>query len=232
MAFVSSCVQISSLFNHGKPVAQVSHHRFTADDYGANLALSRLALSASAEDISDNVAVINGYAALKKRKAETLTMLVIDYKTANDSSTQQILAPLSDKTDFSSLQSVMDKFEATSSTLHNLRLVSATVHPDRSLALPKDPVGWPAALDAQQKHLLAQSHHLEIVGDIKIQLKLIDFFTRYHHRDAAYLSADNVKRLLANAAQSKSLDAGALQNFSAELEAREAHLKESMPYTF
>jgi ABC-type antimicrobial peptide transport system permease subunit len=240
---LSSCTQITSLFNgdtakpaHAKHTAKPRPY-YDADAYVSNLTLSRLILSAGpehADEITDNIAVIDGYAAQKKHtKTEQLTIIIIDYQIANDSSTKQIVAPIHpDKDDYASLKSVMDKFDNTHGTIHNIHLASVSIRPDTTLALPKDPAQIMPALDSQQQHLLAQSHALNPTADIKTQLALIDFFTKHHFQDAAYLSVDNVKRLLGKAVSNHDIDDSALQTFSQNLETLESNLKAELPYKF
>lgn len=231
---LSSCTQVAALFNsHGAKPAHAPRTSYDADTYVSNLTLSRLALSANPElpeEASHNVALVNDYAAQKKRKTEKLTLIVIDYKTKNDSSVRQIIAPAkANKPDFASLQSILDTFGSTG-TIHNIRLASVSVRPDKSLILPKDNKQLMPALDRQQEHLLAQSHNLDMADDIKTQLALIEFFTKGHFQDAAYLSVDNVKRMLGKAVQGKTIDEASLQSFSKDLESKESSLKEALPY--
>jgi|GEM_PF-4389223 len=236
---LSSCTQVASFFESypTKPLRAKRYVKplpyYDADAYVSNLALGRLALSSgpdSAEDVSDTLAVINGYATQKKRKTETVTLIIIDYKTHSERKERQIVAPVSvSKGDLSSLQAVMDKFHA-SGTIQNIRLAAVSIRPDKSLALPKDTELLPLTLDDQQMRLLILSQPLGIAENIRTQLALIDFFARNHFQDAAYLSVDNVKRLLGSVALNKTLDNQTLHDFSKDLEAQEGKLKETLPY--
>ena len=125
----------------------------------------------------------------------------------------------------------MDKFAGTG-TIQSLRLATVTLQPDKSQALPKDFRQLVPALYQQQQTLLMNARNLDLTDDIKTQLNLISFFTSGHYQDAAYLSVDNVKRLLADATLKKKLDEATLQNFSKDLESKESTLKEVLPYRF
>ncbi len=231
---LASCTQIASLFGNGKSKSAHAKHApqkttYDAGAYVANLTMGRLALSG--EDVSDNVAMINSYAGQKKSKAEQLMIIIIDYKINPDAPAQQFVAPaITGKADFPYLQLIMDKLNGAGGAIQNIHLAGVVVRADKSLALPKESAQLTSALDTQQRNILTQSHALEMKDDIKTQLALIDFFTKHLCRDAAYLSVDNVKRMLAKVAQNKNMDDAELQSFSKDLEKEESNLKSVLPY--
>ena len=230
---LGACTQVTSFF-YGDKTRQINarhnakpHTSYDAAAYVTNLALARLALVANPDnDIADSAEAINGYAAKKQHKQSKLNVIIISYQAKDDGSMQEIVAPIAS----GSLQTVMDKF-ANTGTIQSLRVATVTLQPDKSQALPKDSRQLIPTLYQQQQTLLINVRNLDLTDDIKTQLNLIAFFTSGHYQDAAYLSVDNVKRLLADATLKKKLNENALQSFSKELESKESTLKEVLPYT-
>lgn len=163
-------------------------------------------------------------------KPDTLTVAVIDYKTKTGFSSQTLMAPVSKKSGYASLKLVLDKMQASSATLKNIRLVSVTVTPDNNFALPEDATLLKTSLDSQQQQIMSHSHTLSLIDDLRAELDLLAFFIDQKYQDAAYLTLDNAKRELANATQDKSLDEAAINGFSTRLGTLENTLKTAMPY--
>lgn len=237
LAITLSLTSCAGLFDQKKP--KTTHHKVSktqmdvsADAYATHLAVGRLLLAANPDDAdvaSADAQYIKSYHASKKRKQETLTLVVLEYKT-KDGSKQKIAAPVTKKPAYTSLRTVLDKMQSTSATLQNIQLVSATVAPDKNFFLPEDADSLPALLDSQQQQLMAHSHSLSLVDNIRIQLDLLAFFTSSRYQDAAYLTLDNTKRSIANATQDKTLDNETVTAFSNRLDALENSLKKDLPY--
>jgi len=223
---------------HAKP--QPPQNTVDGDVFIENVSLSRLALIARPDDtdaIASNLATIKSYANQqpkhKHAKTQSVTLAIIDYKLSNDGTLRQVIAPVPDANNrFALLQGVMEKLSSLPVTLHNIHLVSTTITPDKSQIPPSDSAQIAAALDQQQTTILQPSVSLKLLDDINTQLALMDFFTRHHYQDAAYLTLDNVKRMLANAAQNKTIDEAKLKVLSQKLETQESTLKIELPYKF
>jgi hypothetical protein len=145
----------------------------------------------------------------------------------------QAVAPFSmAQRSFPALGHVLSAMEVTPYTLKNIRVLTTEVMPDAATALPEEPLMLANALDAQQRHLLSQSGRFAAGDEIMIQIALLEYFTDHRQQDAAYLTVENVKHLLAKATQDKTLDEESLTTLSGKINGMESQLKQKMPYTF
>lgn len=205
----------------------------SARSFVENLTLARLELLAHPEapyGLSPRLNTMRGY--LAHGKSDVVKLVVLDF-TVKGSGAQSALVPISlgDRS-FAALTSALHALEAVPHTLSNVRLLSTQPTPDANVFLPDDPQALRDALDAQQRHLLAQYSKPAPQEEISTQLALIDYFTTHRQQDAAYLTLENTKRLLAEASQKKTLDDAALSSFTTRFSALESTLKQRLPYTF
>jgi hypothetical protein len=200
-----------------------------APHYQADAFVEHLSLALLGDDMDNNVDIVRAYGAAHP-KTERLTILVISYKTTDNKSMQQIVAPV-DNGDLSALSNIMTVLKATSPELHDLRLLKTAVSLPSSFKLPEnDSDELPGALKEQQKNLIDNGQKLAPLDDAQKQLQLIGFFTKNGFRDAAYLAVDNVKRTLASAS-SASADAAKIKELSKQLDTLEGELHTAMPFT-
>lgn len=213
-----------------------AEEKVSAEKYVENLSLARLELAQRPADIaglSPRLTVVKNYMAQTKAKPQALTLVDFTYTQPGKDGTQEALAPISlTQRQFPSLSKVMDAMGAKAYRLQNIRVVATTVEPDATLVTKEEPLALAGSLEAQQQTLLAQSGKLSAADDIMTQIALIEYFTDHRQQDAAYLTLENVKRMLATATQDKTLDEESLTTLSAKLGAMESHLKQRLPYTF
>ncbi len=207
-----------------------------ASSYIENLALAKLELYARPADlagVSPRLTVIKDYLAQTKAQGQVVTMVVVDYTTAEKTDTQQIMAPIAlSNPGFPALTKVMADLSAGGYRLQNIQVLSTQAAPDVNFVMPEEPLAIEGALDALQRRLLAQYGKLKTADEVMTQIALIEYFTDHANQDAAYMTLENVKRMLATASQDKTLDNESLATLSTKLEHMEARLKKKMPYTF
>jgi hypothetical protein len=208
----------------GKPAKA----RYAASDYVKHLALAQLA----PQDKDVNLDAIRAYAKQKAKKPQSQALLVLDYKSGGDAAMQQVVAPIAvagKSREFPDLLDIMNQLAANHATLHDMRIVAARLAPDKSLAVPEADIE--AVLDRQEKHLLAKADALPPQDTIRIQFRLLAFFTEHRFRDAAYLTADNVKKAIASLPHGEPADAQTVKQLSQELERLESDMRKVLPFT-
>jgi tRNA(Met) C34 N-acetyltransferase TmcA len=85
------------------------------------------------------------------------------------------------------------------------------------------------ALQARQVELLAGGLKIGAVEEARIHIALLAFFMERKQKDAAYLSADAARRLLAKAVQKKT-EAEQASALTTKLDTLEGQLRQTMPY--
>lgn len=191
-----------------------------------HISLARLALAVDSDDISaaaDDLDIVQAYSKQRGNKPMSQTLLIL----GSSQSPRKVIAPVSSANAAESpgLRSVMARLQDSGYTLHDIRLVTASLPAPTPLNFSEKPAqDIRQALDRQQDALLANTSPLPPLDEARVQLQLISFFIRHHLRDAAYLSVDNVKQLLATATRDQSIDAPRLKTLSQQLETLEGEL--------
>jgi hypothetical protein len=241
---LSSCTFVASLFEPAQEAplkpAPIPAAKITGMDYAGHITMARLAMDAAPEteaELAPHLAAIKKYAKQKPGKGEKLTLVILEYKSHDHQGTHQVVAAVDrDKDDFSLLEKIMvrlhgmDKRNGSALILQNIRVVATKVSPSRTLAVPRKQDTVAEFLDSLQQYLMKERQGLTARDTIELQLSLIEFFTARQFQDAAYLSFDNAKRLLADAGHDQTLDPDTLKAFSQRLEMLEGKLKEQLPY--
>lgn len=200
---------------------------YKSDAFIQHLALARLGGGAD----NANMDVLEAYMAQKPQKLKRQAVLILTYKTS-DGERQEVVAPISTKpytAEFPALLDVMNKL-GTSATLQDVHTATTSIVPtDAFKSTDNDQLR--IALEQQHQWLMNNAEALPPLDDAQAQLQLIGFFIEYRFRDAAYLSVDNVKRLLASATQQKPVDKDRIRILSKKLETLENLLHKNIPYT-
>lgn len=234
---LTSCTSIASFFGPGeeKHAPPIPAPRSSAASYAEHISLAELALETDpgqASGATPHLSAIKAFARQKPRKTERLTLVILEYKHKGVPATHQLVAAIdSNKNDFSSVGRVMQGLrESPLLQLQNVRVGATSVTPSRKLAAPVRHQKTSDFLEKLHQNLMLEYTALPPRGTIELQLSLAEFFTRERYQDAAYLSLDNAKRLLADAVHDQTLDADALAALSQRLEGLEGALKEQLPY--
>jgi hypothetical protein len=208
----------------------------SAESYVQNLSLARLNVTDDADDgaVSANLDTIQGYGAQKKPKRERVTLVVLDYKKDGASKMQQVIAPVnlaSGNSNFPAALEIMNRLNDSSYQLHDLDVVATSITPDPALKLPESGAAEIREnLSARQAAMLEHAQPLNPLANARAQLQLIRFFKDHNFRDAAYLSVDNVKKILAG--MSGKADEQTVKELSQQLESLEGELHKTMPLGF
>lgn len=218
----------------------------TADAYLAHLALARLELPVAVEDTQAadaDLDIVQAYHAAPKTKAgkkakaqkpEALTALLVSYKEEADNYPHHLLLPvdglLMNKP--CAVENVITRLQSDGAQLHDLALYTVSVRPDRTLKWPDTTEETRRLLAELQQRVWETNQPLSPLEDARAQLQLARYFISNHLRDAAYISVDNVKRLLATATRSHPGEADAIEALSKELDSVEVELHAAMPYSF
>ena len=222
--------------------ASVEKHRYTPAAFVEHVTLAELALPPDAADVSvakEELDALRADVTQKPGKLQRQAIVMLDYTAGGSRLLQQIAAPIPippGDDDFSSLMEILQALGNTPYVLHNLRLASVSVAPlgtlRKTLKSPDAPVGEVRqALAEQQQAFLDSAKNLPLLDDAQAQLQLLSFFIDHNFRDAAYLSADNVKRLLAVATQKQPQDSERIRGLSQRLDDLESQLHKTMPFT-
>lgn len=227
------CTEFSKLFADSKPQRAVKHSKaktnYNASAYVKSLALAQI----SPEDNAADLEVVNAYAS-QKPKEQGVVVVVLEYKTAGTAALKRVLAPvaLSGKSEeFPDLLEVMTRLERKTYTLHNIYVASTKTSPDKAMKIPDDLTdeALKDALAAQQQRLLDRSKRLAAIDHMRAQLRLIPFFINHRFRDAAYLTADDARKNLADLQGAANEETQ--KSLSQQLEAYEAEMRKDMPFT-
>ncbi len=226
-----ACLLLSCQAPPAKPTSRVSKAKpdvsYSASDYVYHLALAQLA----PENNAGSLDIINEYAGQKVKKPEYQRVVIASYKTLNSNGLQQLIVPVSqDQPEFPYLLDVISQITGTKYVLHDLDLATARVKSGKSLQVAANNPNIQETLLGHQQRLLENSKKLPVLEDIKMQLELVPFFTRYRLRDAAYLTVDNIKQLLASLPQDEK-EAEIIEIYSNRLNNLESDLRKAMPFT-
>ena len=226
------------------PIPPVTHHaankpkpQYEADAFVTQLSLAKLALAKDKTDTSaaaSRLAVIQAYAAQKHRKSAPQPVVILSYTVQGKQGLQQLAAPFDlpvESANFPALLEIVNALSATPYTLHDVHPAFVSVVPVKSLdAMDGDSEGTKIVLDRQLQSMLHRPVPLMPLDEARVQLQLSHFFANHHVRDAAYLSVENGKQVLAEVAQDATGNSSGTENLSRQLEAMEDQLHRTMPF--
>jgi len=231
---LSTC---SFLFPHPPHSISAKRH-YPADAYVLSLARTQLLLAKEMPNsaVAADLAVLETYTAKKKhRNPAYQPVVIIEYGSGNTGKIQKTAAPISltDTTsEFPALLEIIDKLPSAPYTLRNIRSAVATIAPAKPLTFSiSDAEQTKKTIDDQMRMLLQKSVPLVAIEDVRVQIRLTDFFMHHRMRDAAYLSLENAKQSLA-AIESSQNNQETIKTLSSQLEKLESELHSTLPYGF
>ncbi len=231
LAALSGCADFASLFSRGDKHHTGTSQKIDAAAFIEDLSIARITLENGGDlsSISNERKTIEGYSKQKKNKPANLTLLIFEYDNGHGKA-KRAIAPVSEKSNLDALSNVLTALNATSYKLKDVRVVGASVTSGAAMKLTgKDLPAVTEAIEARHQLIISNTHKIPPLQEAKQQLKLLHFFIGSRQRDAAYICADNTKRLLATVSQEGS-DAAAGAPLTKDLEIAEGQLRQSMPY--
>ncbi|MBY0406915.1 MAG: hypothetical protein K2Q01_04435 [Rickettsiales bacterium] len=216
---------------HTAKHTKIQEEHVSAQKFVGQLSLARLELAERPADVArvqPRLNLMKAYAA-QARASEMLTLAVVEYMPEGKSDIQQAVAVISLKDrDFPALGEVMRALEHA--RMHGVRVITTQVAPDAHFMPRNEPLALKAMLDAQHRRLLSQYGKPALPEELMTQVALTEYFTAHGYRDAAYLSLENSKQLLAKAQQAKALDSESLATVSQLMERLAASLRRELPF--
>jgi len=212
-----------------QPVKAAKVQVYDAKTFVEHLSIARITLEngGSASDIADDAKVIEAYTKQKKVKSTSLLLAVLEY-TGSDGQAKRAIAPVTEGGNFGALSNVLTPLNSTSYKLKDVRIVGASVAPGLPVKISgQDTPAIKQAIDARHQAIAGGAHKIAAAKEASLQLKLVRFFMGAQQRDAAYICADNVKRLLSGIPKQESATTTQLAK---ELETTEGELRRTMPY--
>ena len=233
LCVVSAC----SMFGTTQPPAKKSPLAKAAgtQPYLQNMVLAHATFEQQAENNAAAIGYVtkmNKYAVQKPVKPLPVTVVELSYRTQADQKNHILLVPViapgGRLTDFSNLRQVTQK-------LAPQRPDYRAIHIRRILLATREDVDTRhGSADEVASHVndlyqtVAESAVVPPTRDAaRVQIALTRFFMHEHVRDAAYVSLENAKDLVASAD-----DKGTTPALAQELETLENELHKKLPYTF
>lgn len=203
---------------------------YKANEYISHLAIAHMALAQKVTPDPVDLDVIEGYNT-QPAQPERQPLVVIDYTFKGKKKAQHAIAldPQAEEVTGAALRSIAGLLEQKGCVLHDIRLVTVTLPPSVDGTSANLPVQ--ERVQIQQANLLAGAEALPPLDEARAQLRLLRFFIDNRFRDAAYLTADNIKKQLAAALQADIAAETAVSPLSQELETLENRLHQDMPFT-
>lgn len=229
---LGACADMQKLFGGkaktpAKPVAAKTQ-TYDAASFVEHLSVARLTLEngGTASDIADDAKVIEAFTKQKKAKSTIVTLAVLDYSGAG----KHALAPVGEGKNMTQLTNVLAVMGAKPYKLKDVHVMAVSIAPGVPMKITgQDADAAREAISARHEAIAGSAHKVAPLKEAKLQLKLLRYFMNAQHRDAAYICADNTKRLLSSApaegAAREEIDA-----LAKELEATEGELRRTMPY--
>lgn len=180
---------------------------------------------------------LNKYALKKAPKPVPVTVVVLGYKTRDDQKSRKLMVPITAPqgraTDYSPIRKVTNTLAGSRPEYRSVLVRTATLATREAL-----PVGKGKTEQVENKvHDMYQTVYESVQTPprsdaARLQMGLTRFFMLEGIRDAAYVSLENAKELLAGVDTSQQGDANEVQALSRELEKLEDTLHKKLPYTF
>lgn len=229
---LAGCADIQGMFKTtSKPVVKtVKTQKYDASAFVEHLSVARITLEngGSLSDIADNSKVIESYTKQKKASSGSMKLVVLEY-TANGKA-QRAIAPLNENKNLNALSNVLTPLGTASYKLKDVYVRGVSVSPGLPLKISgQDSAAVKQAIDTRHEAIINSAHKVSALEDARLQLKLLRFFTSTQQRDAAYICADNTKRLLSSLPQ-QGTEGDKINQLARELEAAEGELRQKMPY--
>jgi hypothetical protein len=212
--------------------APTSRKTYDAENFVSSLSKAELMLANgdSIETLGDNLDIIKQYTAKKNTKPSRLVIAAVEYQSSEGK--KKIMIPLPDsKQDVPALQDIMTQFDRTRHNVTDILIRDVVIAPKPPVRTIKDenPASLLQVLQNRQQVILASAGKVNEQEEAKDQLLLLGLFMKAKQKDAAYLCADNAKRLLARPAKN---DAERLEKnqMTEQLSSLEGRLRQEMPY--
>ncbi len=236
MLALCSCSALTQLFEPApKPVVEQPEPQkkvYDAPAFIYSLASAKLALEngEQVKDIASDVKVLESYSTVKRKKSATLPLVVMDYKVGSSDKLQKLVVYTgSEGSDTASLGKLVKRMDGYKTIPQEITVLSVPVKTTPMKFAKKDSAQALALVKEEQDTLLAHGSKLAAIDEAQIQISLLRFFIDHKKKDAAYLSADAAKRLLATAVQ-KPDDAQDANELSGDLDKLEGELRKNLPY--
>lgn len=220
------------------PAPKPTKPRYSADTFVLNLSLAMLAeenamLDDSASD--SYYEAVRTYLNTPIKKPETLPATLLKYKVKDQPGMRRILIPFrikQEKTEFVGFAEVMNLLADRPYTPHDIKIVNLYLPKRKAITLKKDPEALRAEAERQFEALLSGKQNTSSLEAARAHMHLTRAFMEYRIRDAAYLSMDNAKKALADAAEEHGYDQEQAGKLAKEQEALESELHRTMPFEF
>lgn len=205
--------------------------RHTAPEFLLHLTLAEkiLAKGGTLEAVAAHLKTVEGYASQLPATPAPVTLAVLKYQAGAGITRQEIVPIGATEKDYSALLAVISQGKGSSNALQDITVVNVVIKPEPLLFKDKDIGEVQTLLQERQKKILTHAVRPPASEEAAAQIMLLKLFIEQKEREAAYLSADNAKRLLAEASQNS--DAGEPHNpLTQELETLEGRLRLEMPF--
>lgn len=226
----------ADLFNQGhkEPAPQpVQKKTYDAPAYVNGLSSANVILSSGGtlKDAASDLKIIESYTSVKRTKTVQVPAAVLYYTTDNSKTVQR--SPVytgAQGQDTAALSKLMKRLEPAHPVLSEIKVQSLPVSVSSPFKQGKqDAAQVTEALQARQVELLAGGLKMGRIEEARIHIALLEFFMERKQKDAAYLSADAARRLLAKAVQKKAEEEQA-SALTTKLDTLEGQLRQTMPY--
>lgn len=202
---------------------------FDAVDYLTSLSEANVILNngGTFTDVMDDAKVVESYAGDHAR-ASRMMVAILEYRTKAGKN-RRSTTPLADSDDFEGLSRILAQMDAYEDDLKDVKVVSVPVSPGTAFEMKDlNQDALRDVLDTRERSIIDNARKLTPMQEARQQLALLKYFTATQHRDAAYICADNVKRLLA--AVHDTTDEASVDQLNHDLETAEGDLRQKMPY--
>lgn len=230
---IASLVMLTScadFFKHSSkhPAKTVATQKYNSSDFIEHLSIANTTLESggSLSDIANDAKVLEAYSKQKNTKTVKHTIVILEYTDNNDKN-HRVMAPVSNAS-LSTVSEVMDVLDNKTYKLKDIKVAAASVAPGAPIKITGQEL--PVAKEiiaARSQAIMVNSTKLPALQEAKLQLKLLRFFIAGQKRDAAYIAADNTKRLLLNIHDKGNAE---VTELAKDLEAAEGELHQKMPY--
>lgn len=210
---------------------------YQPDAYLLHLSLAGLALQSAPASVGASAAdfdIARAYSNQRPEENITQSVVVMEYTVKGQGAHSNIVVPFDlsgSAAEFPALEEAMQRLDALSYTMNDLRLVMITLPPPAPLADEGSSAeGARKLVEERLQPLIKTASPLPAVEQARVSLNLLRFFMRHSSKEPAYLTMENAKQSLA-AAEAEGSDPKYLRRLSQELETEEGQLYKTMPFT-
>lgn len=210
---------------------------YDGQDYILNLSLAKLSLSHSSDEGKTIAApflqTLHAYTTQPVKAEGTSPIVAVEYKEKGKSTTQWVLIPLEAETlHDASLSQVMTRLNSLPHVIHNIRPLRIPVIAALDTSLSEEnPHKLRETLDRTILQMMQKMQAMPADQEAALQLKLSRYFMDRKNRDAAYLSLENAKQLLAKLSQGKEKKSEKVAALTRDMEVLEDQLHRALPFT-